>query len=191
MKTLFGKTTFVIFVIVLSITSINAEVMWKTSLGYLGNIPGAFLGMNLSGYRYEGVGYHLDVKSNLGGRQGRDNYYESISVGEFDDPLKADSKSYLIFDVGITRKLFGGLYVMGGVGLVLYDEYLKYKDPLGILGDSSNEYWICDDDEGYIGVNVTGALTYIIDTKNSPDISVTVGGDLDPPGVIAGIGIVF
>ncbi len=184
------KAILILTLLAISLAS-SYEVEWNHSIGYFGNIPTAFVGFNITGYRATSVGYHLDLKTNMGGRSGRDNYYKNISVGEFDGPLKADSKSYLIFDVGITRKLFSGLHVMGGVGLVLYDEYLKYKDPMGILGDSNDEYWISDDEKSEMRVNLTAALTYIFKTKGSQGFSLTIGGDFDPPGVITGIGIVF
>ena len=181
----------ILLLLILSTCSIHAAVMWQTSIGYLGNIPGAFLGMSLSGYRYEGVGYHLDIKTNSGGRQGRDNYYDNIYVGEFDDPLKAESESYLLIDAGITRRLFSDLYILGGGGISFYDKYLKYKDPMGILGDSDDEYWIHDDEETEVKINLTAALTYIFKSKGSQSFSLTIGGDLEPPGVVIGIGLVF
>jgi len=167
------------------------EVEWNHSIGYLGNIPTAFVGFNITGYRAKSVGYHLDLKTNLGGRSGRDNYYDNIHPGQFDDPLKSTSDSYLIIDAGITKKLFGDLYLIAGFGIALFDKYLKYRDPMGILGNSSNEYWISDDDEAYIKPNITGALTYLFNTKSSYGISLTIGGDLEPPGVIVGIGMTF
>lgn len=180
MKKLFIGFLFLIF----SVSAFTQDF----GLGYVANIPSAPLGVNFYYHQIDKpIGLYIDFKMGNSGDKNGAEYYENIhlntAIGYGDAQISDYSENY-VFDVGATFKISNSILFYGALGYVYSKDYLVFKDNTYILGNDGK--YSVDAEEDGSALNVAAGLII-----KSNAVYFTVGGDLEPAGVTAGVGFTF
>ena len=158
-------------------------------LGYAANIPNQYVGFNLGFTRPKTWGIFLDFKMNTTSLEIAPYLYDDLTVDYVEefytaDTLKDNRSSWVSINCGMTRPLNNSFCTYLGLGAAFHKAYLQYREPYDGMGDHGY-YWINDDANSTINLNVTGGIYY----KLGHYFYLQIGGDLNPLGLVAGLGL--
>ena len=158
----------------------------STTIGFVGNIPNAPLGMSLFMFQNDNIGFYFDCKIGFGDMPSGDDYSSTMSYNKFNDPYIGEySSGYVIFDFGVAKPIIKSekTILIGFIGLGYYTQtvYDQYFDPMYILSNNGYYYF-----ETGIEAGINANLGIQIQTKSK--INFQIGYDVKPSGMNFGVG---
>jgi hypothetical protein len=107
------------------------------------------------------VGFYFDIKGSLRAPEKSTIYKfsKSYATQTLGDPQTGSVTDYTAINVGALFGVFENMSLLGGAGIAMKTEYLKFHDRTGILG-SANNYYIEDTSKNTLNL-LLGFVFYI------------------------------
>lgn len=115
------------------------------------------IGAGLYRFNQNATGFYLNGQVTAQSTSERDDFYESLNVNSFGDPIMGYISDFATLNVGVTRSFGEKFGVFLGVGYASIEGYAEMFDPLYIL-DSDGSYLVRESSPDDSGVNGNGGL---------------------------------
>jgi hypothetical protein len=112
-------------------------------------------GVGIYGIHDKNISYYINLQFSSLRTSDSENYYESLDIYSFGDPVEKRFQDNFVFNFGITKSLTKYFSGYGGLGFSILSGVAKKYDPMHILG-SNGTYYVPDDenDESSINFNI-------------------------------------
>ena len=109
------------------------------------------VGVGLYSFKYRETSYYINGQFTAQSTSERDDFYETLTVNSFGDPIVGYISDFGTLNIGMTRSLGEKFGVFAGIGYAWVEGYAEMFDPLYIL--SSDGYYLVressPDDSGF------------------------------------------
>ena len=115
------------------------------------------IGVGLYSFKYRATGFYINGQVTVQSTSERDDFYESLNVNTFGDPITGYISDFATLNIGVTHSFGENLGLFLGVGYASIEGYAEMFDPLYIL-DSDGTYLVRESSPDDSGVNGNGGL---------------------------------
>jgi hypothetical protein len=136
-------------------------------------------------FKDRGFGFYINGQVTIEPTSERDDFYESLSVGAFGDPVTGSISDFAVLNIGATFAFGENFGIFAGVGYADVTGYAEQFDPLYIL-DSDGEYLVRDRSLDDSGGNANAGLMLRLQR-----ISFELGYQSFSEEVYLGVGLAF
>ena len=130
-------------------------------------------------------GFYINGQLTMQATSDRDDFYESLNVGSFGDPVTGSISDFGVLNIGATFALGNNFGLFAGIGYADVTGYAEKFDPLFIL-DSDGEYLVRDPSLDESGENINAGLMFRLQK-----VSFELGHQSFAKETYLGIGIAF
>lgn len=153
-------------------------------VSFTANVPGAPLGFGAYRFRPSRPGAFLELRV-MPALPPEADTYRRLTPQEvrarFGDRQTGTRTAVLVGNVGATLTLGRAVGVYAGAGIAYHLEHYSYHDPMYILG-TNGTYWVPAG--GRVRPNVVSGIIIPV----SRTVTLQIGGELEPAGVVLGVG---
>ena len=162
-------------------------------IGYVANIPNAFLGFSAIGMTpklFGGAGLYVDFKTSTTNTRNDPFYYADVTISDaelqYGDMLYDEKSEWLSFNAALVYAVTYDFAIYGGAGYSRERHYREYFDDAQDRGDFGF-YWIPDPEASGNRVNVLGGIMF----RLAKLVMFQLGGETEPAGATVGVVIAF
>ena len=115
------------------------------------------IGAGLYSFKRNATGFYINGQVTAQSTSERDDFFESLSVNSFGDPVTGYISDFVTANIGVTRFFGEHLGIFLGVGYASIEGYAEMFDPLYIL-DSDGSYLVRESSLDDSGMNGNGGI---------------------------------